>query len=319
MPVNPTLPTDGGSAGAWGGLLNTALTTLKDFVNGLETTLSGKAAAVHAHAEGDVTGLVTDLAALASSLVGKVGTGRQVVSGTGLTGGGDLSTDRTLAVVYGTAAGTAAVGNDTRLSDARTPLTHAHTAGDITSGTLPLTRGGTGGTSASTARTALGLGGSAVLDVGTAAGTVAAGDDSRITLPGLGADIYRVSTSGADTGTNQRTMVGYDTTRRSDTGYTVSLGAGTITVPAAGWYVLEAHAKFSTTIATFAYLTITDGTKSLCRGSEGNATWAELSVSGFSYLAAGTVISATVYTSSVSASLVGDADGSLYYLRVVRL
>lgn len=33
---------------------------------------------------------------------------------------------------------------------------HTHSASDITSGTLPLTRGGTGGTSAMTARTSLG-------------------------------------------------------------------------------------------------------------------------------------------------------------------
>lgn len=44
-----------------------------------------------------------------------------VSAGTGLTGGGDLSASRTLAVAYGTAAGTAAQGNDSRLSDTRTP------------------------------------------------------------------------------------------------------------------------------------------------------------------------------------------------------
>lgn len=41
---------------------------------------------------------------------------RQVASGTGLTGGGDLSANRTLAVSYGTAAGTAVQGNDTRVT-----------------------------------------------------------------------------------------------------------------------------------------------------------------------------------------------------------
>lgn len=41
--------------------------------------------------------------------------------------------------------------------------------------------GGTGASTAAAARTNLGLGGAAVLDVGTTAGTVAAGDDSRIT------------------------------------------------------------------------------------------------------------------------------------------
>jgi hypothetical protein len=50
-----------------------------------------------------------------------------------LTGGGDLSADRTLTVAYGTSGTTACVGNDARLSDARTPLAHGHTiAGDVT-------------------------------------------------------------------------------------------------------------------------------------------------------------------------------------------
>ncbi len=98
---------------------------------------------------------------------------RQVIAGTGLTGGGDLSTDRTLAVSYGTTAGTAAQGNDARLSDSRTPTAGSVTdasvasgaaiawtkidktgssladlatvsASSLTSGTLALARGGTG-------------------------------------------------------------------------------------------------------------------------------------------------------------------------------
>jgi len=41
-----------------------------------------------------------------------------VSAGTGLTGGGDLSANRTLTVAYGTAAGTAAQGNDSRITGA---------------------------------------------------------------------------------------------------------------------------------------------------------------------------------------------------------
>lgn len=41
---------------------------------------------------------------------------RQVITGTGLTGGGDLSADRTLAVAYGSTAGTAVQGNDVRVT-----------------------------------------------------------------------------------------------------------------------------------------------------------------------------------------------------------
>lgn len=46
---------------------------------------------------------------------------RRVIAGTGLTGGGNMAADRTLAVQYGTTAGTAAQGNDGRLSDTRNP------------------------------------------------------------------------------------------------------------------------------------------------------------------------------------------------------
>jgi len=46
----------------------------------------------------------------------------------------------TLTVTYGTTAGTACQGNDSRLSDARTPTSHVHAASDITSGTLAETR-----------------------------------------------------------------------------------------------------------------------------------------------------------------------------------
>lgn len=74
---------------------------------------------VNAIPESKVTSLVADLA-------GKAPTARLIGSGTGLSGGGDLSADRTLAVLYGSTAGTAAQGNDSRLSDARTPLPHAH-------------------------------------------------------------------------------------------------------------------------------------------------------------------------------------------------
>ena len=66
---------------------------------------------VTAISESKVTNLTTDLA-------GKVPTTRLITAGTGLTGGGDLSADRTLTVSYGTTAGTAAQGNDSRITGA---------------------------------------------------------------------------------------------------------------------------------------------------------------------------------------------------------
>jgi hypothetical protein len=75
----------------------------------------------------------------------------------------------------GTTAGTVAAGDDDRLSDARTPV--AHSTDLLTTGTLPVARGGTGVTSlamvsipaaadAAAARTVLELGTAAVLAVG---------------------------------------------------------------------------------------------------------------------------------------------------------
>jgi hypothetical protein len=72
--------------------------------------------------QAQITSLGTDLAA-------KVAATRQVIAGTGMGGGGALSADVTLNVSYGTSGTTACVGNDARLSNARTPSTHASTHG----------------------------------------------------------------------------------------------------------------------------------------------------------------------------------------------
>jgi hypothetical protein len=56
--------------------------------------------------------------------IGAVPKSRQILTGTGLSGGGALSADKTLSVTYGTTAGTSAQGNDARLSNARTPTAH---------------------------------------------------------------------------------------------------------------------------------------------------------------------------------------------------
>jgi hypothetical protein len=56
--------------------------------------------------------------ATTTALSGKVDTSRQVIAGTGLTGGGTLAADRTFTVSYGASAGTAAQGNDSRITGA---------------------------------------------------------------------------------------------------------------------------------------------------------------------------------------------------------
>lgn len=61
------------------------------------------------------------LDALASDVSAKVPLTRTITAGTGLSGGGDLSANRALTVAYGTAAGTAAQGNDARIAPVFTP------------------------------------------------------------------------------------------------------------------------------------------------------------------------------------------------------
>ena len=76
-------------------------------------------------AKGRVTGMTT--------AANPQGTVTSVTGGTGLTGG-TITASGTLAVSYGTTAGTAAQGNDSRLSDSRTPTGAA--GGDL-AGTYP--------------------------------------------------------------------------------------------------------------------------------------------------------------------------------------
>lgn len=115
----------------------------------------------HTHPEADVTSLVADLAAKAPNT-------RQVIAGTGLTGGGDLSADRTLTADFGSAAGKVCQGNDSRLSDARTPTAHA-------------TSHQPGGTDALAVDAAAATG--SLRTIGTGAQQACAGNDARLTIP----------------------------------------------------------------------------------------------------------------------------------------
>jgi hypothetical protein len=83
--------------------------------------------------QAQITNLGTDLAA-------KVAGTRQVIAGTGMSGGGALSADVTLNVSYGTSGTTACVGNDARLSNARTPSTHASTHGAAGADAITITQ-----------------------------------------------------------------------------------------------------------------------------------------------------------------------------------
>lgn len=77
---------------------------------------------------------------------GGSGTVTSVTAGTGLSGG-TITASGTISANFGTAAGTICQGNDSRLSDARTPTSHNHVAADVTSGTFDIARIPTGSTS----------------------------------------------------------------------------------------------------------------------------------------------------------------------------
>ncbi|WZB39065.1 minor tail protein [Mycobacterium phage Squee] len=73
-------------------------------------------------------------ATVASQIGAKADKARTITAGTGLTGGGDLTADRTLSVSFGTSSTTACVGNDSRLSNTRTPTDGSVTNAKVASG-----------------------------------------------------------------------------------------------------------------------------------------------------------------------------------------
>lgn len=72
----------------------------------------------------------TKLDGVATGATANTGTVTSIIAGTGLTGG-TITGSGTLAVSYGTSAGTACQGNDSRLSDARTPTAHNQASNTI--------------------------------------------------------------------------------------------------------------------------------------------------------------------------------------------
>lgn len=97
----------------------------------------------------DTKGLITSVSTTSLVISGYVPDTRQIIAGTGLTGGGNLQANRTLSMVFTTttpaALGTAAVG----IEDNAARGDHVHPALNFANlteytGLLPLTRGGTG-------------------------------------------------------------------------------------------------------------------------------------------------------------------------------
>lgn len=124
-----------------------ASATVKARLDALDTTVAGKEAA------GVAAALVDDLSGVTNQAGARTNLGL-----------GDSATKN-----VGTTAGTVAAGNDSRLSDSRVPTSHATSHGSAGSDPIAI---------ASTQVT--GLGDSATKNVGITAGTVAAGDDARL-------------------------------------------------------------------------------------------------------------------------------------------
>src|SRR5688572_16751332 len=105
-----------------GGSNGQVLTKNTGVTGGLEWTSAAGSPDATTSSKGMVQ-LAGDLGGTAASptvpgLATKVNTSTTVSAGTGLTGGGDLSTNRTLSADFGTTAGTIAQGNDTRITGA---------------------------------------------------------------------------------------------------------------------------------------------------------------------------------------------------------
>jgi hypothetical protein len=104
-------------------------------VGAVVATLGDYAASLVSN-DSSVTGATVKdaLNTLLTSVGLKAASARQIITGTGLLGGGDLSADRTLTPDFGATVGKVAQGNDARFTDSRAPTGSA--GGDL-AGTYP--------------------------------------------------------------------------------------------------------------------------------------------------------------------------------------
>jgi len=125
--------------------------------------------------------ITTGISSVASTdITDSTATGRSVLTAADAAAARTAIGAGTSNLTIGTTGTTAAAGNDSRLSDARTPLAHTHTAANISDSTT-VGRSVLTATDAAAARTAIGAGtGSSNLVLGTTAGTAAAGNDARL-------------------------------------------------------------------------------------------------------------------------------------------
>lgn len=155
VPVDTTaINTGAGLTG--GGNLTASRTIAVSFAGSGTATTVARSDHGHALTDTNITGTLpvnqggtgaTTVAAARTALGVPVST-TTISAGSGLTGGGDLSANRTLAVSF--------AGSGTATTVARSDHGHALTDANVT-GTLPVVQGGTGATTVADARTALGV------------------------------------------------------------------------------------------------------------------------------------------------------------------
>lgn len=152
--------------------------------------------------------------------------------------------------------------------------------------------------------------------------TAAAGVDIRgpLATP-VAATLKRLSTTPMTAETGARNVV-FDTAAL-DAGFTSDLSGGAVSliaVAADGWYHLNAHVRLNAFGSSTNTLNISDSTATVfhVRGIQVQASMIELFASGLAFLAAGTTVSANLFTTA-STQIVGNAAGSYTYLRVVKL
>ncbi len=139
----------------------------------------------------------------------------------------------------------------------------------------------------------------------------------------IGAYIYRAATGATGNLTTAAaadlaadTM---DTLLRND-GCTVSLTNGTIQVPVAGWYHLFGHLRQASAQNVNFLIYITDSSNNvLLRSSQIQTTQSDIHGSGVRYIAANTTLKMRYFLASGSTGVVGDAQGVMTCLAVVKV